>query len=218
MKPLNRSLYHIILIIIIWNPAYSQTSVYDTDIQNTRKLPNLIISIDEESLERAYLSREVISAEEYQGEEVSGQFYSSVYQEDIRINDAATLFSRYLERELLSDETSPAGEIILKLTYYDYDYNNTIGSFFNVISFGLGYLAGIPGNVMKTTVELDLVILDSEMKKVAEFSGTGRKKCYEGLYFPKRDIRDLNLLALKEALLSVNTQIMNDYDSIVEDL
>lgn len=195
---------------------FSQQSVFETKIKNDKKLPPLNIYIDNEALAEAYLHREVYTAREYEGDELSGQLKSSVFLEDKKVLDARNLFEYFLDKELLETEGKVKGEIGLMVKYYDYDYNMSAFGIFNVLTFGVGSILGVPGFTGKTVVEVDMTIYDPDLNRIAEYSAVGKNRFFKGIYYRRMDQRESNLKALKDALENINEQVMEDYVEIVE--
>jgi hypothetical protein len=172
------------------------------------------ILIDEEEIAKSYLSRKIYITEEQWDDQVQEKYYSSVFYEDEKINDAINLLSRYLEQDLVQQGRVKNGEICLRIIYYDYDYHETAGTFINVFSFGIGYLLGIPGAKSRTTVELETSIYDPKGELIANYHAFGKKSSFRGLYYRKIDERESNLIALKRALNDLNEQLMVDFEEI----
>ena len=205
----------VLLLFIESISLFSQQSVFDTKIDNVQKLPPLNIYIDNEELATAYLHREVFTTREYEDDELSGELKSSVFFEDKKVLDARNIFEHYLDKELLETDGKVEGKIGMMVKYYDYDYNMSAFGILNVLTFGVGALLGIPSFTGKTVLEVDMTIYDSNLNRIAEYTAVGKNRFFQGFYFKRMDQRESNLKALKDALESINEQVMGDYDEIV---
>ncbi|MGC9341581.1 MAG: hypothetical protein ACP5E3_02685 [Bacteroidales bacterium] len=217
-----KSIYRIILIIGILLSSifqlFSQTSVFDAGIENCKKLPSMNIEIDDKILARSYITREVFSAQEFQNEETMSQYYSTVFIEDTKVTDAMKILTRYLEKDLLSQKEESEAILRLNLVYYDYNFQETAGAFFNVITLATGNLLGIPNFKSETVVELELQIVNKDNQVISDYTSNVKKKSFRGLYYKKKDERECNQIALKRALVILNEQLMQDYDKIMLEL
>ncbi len=174
------------------------------------------VSIDEEELADTYLSSRRLVARAYSAEKDSGHFFSSVFYEDQKMIDAKKLIKSYLSNDLLSKEGPIRGEVHLNVVYYDYDFNETFGIVFNVLTLGAGFIIGVPTYKSQSVIELAMEIFNTEGNLVASFRGVGEKRTYRGLYYRKIDERDAHMMAMKRAFQNLNERVMNDYDRIAE--
>ena len=214
MKKLIHPIIFLQLVMLTVAPLYSQESVFATGIENQRKLPLPSVTIDDESLAQAYLSRKVFTAEQHFDDQSYNSYYSSAFREDEKVNDARNMLTRYFNHNLFDIGNPGKGFAELDVSYYDYQFDAAVGFVLNVITFGVGNLLGIPNFKSRAVVEVELVFYDEESRPVAAYTGTGTKKCYQGLYYPDREERQVHILCMKEALKGMNEQIMKDYDRL----
>lgn len=203
-----------LLIMQIAVFAQVQNSVFTTGIVNPEKLPKLEIILSEEKLAEAFSDRHEFISEEYFENNLESGSYSTLIFRDRKINDARNLFLRYLENDLMATGDEPPGSIEIELLYYHYKVNFTPGSVLNVLTLGAGYLLGIPSMRKQTEVEIEIRILNNNQELIGTWHGKGKKNVYEGLYYRKLDERESSLMAMKEALASVNEQIMSERKTI----
>jgi hypothetical protein len=191
-----------------------QTSVLQSKIDNSRKLPSFDFIIDEESLVRTYGPNTQIYYTEY--DDATGIFPDEVihYQRDVKMNDLETLLERYTNTIIYNPSGEKYGKIIWKAIYYDYKKFTPVYGGIAFFTFGLSNLIGVPYRGFKTTVEVKAEIYNLNNFLIGEYYGTGIYKYVHGLYGAKKDQRSLNIEAAKLAVKSINSQIFNDYDAL----
>ncbi len=207
-----------LLMLQIAGYSQAQNSVFTTGIVNPEKLPKLDYLISEENLAEAFSDRHEFITEEYSEDNLESGSYSTFIFRDRKINDARNLFIRYLENDLLLNQGKSHGSIEIELVYYNHKFNFTPGSVLNVLTLGVGYVLGIPSARKQTEVEIEISIRDRNQEIVGTWFGKGKNNVYEGLYYRKLNERESSLLAMKEALESVNAQIMSERERIEQAL
>jgi hypothetical protein len=202
----------IISLIAACSRKSMHTSVLQSKIDISRKLPSFEFIIDEESLVRTYGPSTRIYYTEYGYAPCIFPDEVIHYQRDVKMNDLETLLERYTGTISYSPSGEKYGKIIWKAVFYDYKKYTPIYGGIAFFTLGLTNLIGVPYKGLKTTVEIKAEIYNPNNFLIGEYYGTGIYKYVHGLYGTKKDQRSLNIEAAKLAVKSINSQIFNDYD------
>ena len=203
----------VLLSILFISKTHAQPSEFDLGITNQAKLLPLHCAISEDAIAAAYMPRERILSQSGSPDEAEVEYASALLTTDARTRDAAILAERYITRDLVSDSSETYGTVEFRVLYYEHKKTMTVFTAFNTLTFGIGYLLGIPSVRNLTRVEAELCLYDAEGKWLASYPGIGEDKFFGGLY-TRKDERTSNREAIKEALSEINAGIMADIGSL----
>ena len=210
----------ILFSILCLSPAFlfAQKSVFKLDIEDQEKLPPLLLEINHEGMASAYNSSLIHSSTSYYNNEFSEELVTTTRYGDRKLEDVNNLMENYYKNFLCKESDSLRGRIELNVLFYDYQYVITAGLYVNVLSFGVGYLLGIPVDKATTIVEISAAVYNIEQELIAEYTGYGKDVKRNGLYYRKKNQRFQNLDAMKKAIYEINDQILLDHPMITSQL
>jgi len=203
----------VLLCMPFISKTYAQQSEFDLGLTNQVKLLPLQCEISEDAIAAAYMPRERILSQSGSPDESELEYASDLLTTDARTRDAAILAERFISRDLVSAGSENYGTLEFRLLYYEHKKTSSILAAFNTLTFGIGYLLGVPSVRNLTRVEVELSLYDAEGIWLASYPGIGEDKYFQGLY-TRKDERASNRDAIRDALLKINTGIMAEIGSI----
>ena len=212
-----KTILSICLISMMYISSQAQNSVFDTGIENNKKLPALEIIINEDDIAKAFLSKQIFASTETSNEYIY-ENQSAIFYEDPKINDTKNLFEKYLKRDLLTNTGDYNGSIEMKILYHEYKFDVSPGFFINVATFGITGLFGLPTERYQSNIELETNIYNLNNELIASYYISGKDNYFKNLYRKRITDRESNLRALKKAINNLNENIVVDYDTINEKL
>jgi len=95
-------------------------------------------------------------------------------------NEFATLFRREVEKNLINEDGSVKGKLVLEPIFLKNDYNKAWGAAYILIIPGF---LGWPGGSWTSKWELELNVLDKNGKRIARYSAEAENTEYNALYW-----------------------------------
>lgn len=141
-------------------------------------------------------------------------------QVDATPNDLITLFDRDVKNNITNPYGEKQGRIICRIAASDHQSNYFL-RFFSVFSGGTLNLLGMPFDISKNQIDIDVEILNNNNEMVGRYTaiGKGKELCslyYGHNYFSARRIAYVE--AFKVAMTDIKRQIQNNHQHIVDGL
>lgn len=189
-------------------------------------LPALESVIDIRSLENAYslgstVSSGIATSNKVYGSYVTVGSVSSVSYADKRVQDAITLFEREVKDNLTDPEGDKSGYIAFKISNGGGRESGYGLAFLSGLTCGVLNLCGMSFYNIKTKIEIEVEILDSNQNIISRYVGLGYQKSPIALwrgYNPQDAYRKSNIEALKKAMNDVKEKISAEYEFLNDKL
>jgi hypothetical protein len=145
----------------------------------------------------------------------TGQTYGASPQ------DARTLFEREVSEIMTDPYSDKKGYVTLKVNTIE-NKNNLLGIAIGGFLGGVPFLLGVPTEVITSTVEVQIDVMDANRKLIGSYRGSATKKMKNALYNKNGNYRELErvvyLLTVKEAIQIAKTKIRPDVKMLNEKL
>jgi len=204
MKKIN----YLLLLVLMASCVSIKPSVFQPSATNCVKLPNLDPVFDFESFESFFGGTTRVETAEGQT--------TTVTQRTQGVQDVLTIFERNVRNCITDEFTENKGYIILKLGAAN--TTTTILPGVSVITGMLLNLIGLPYDIAKTFIDLEVVIYNNEDKLIGRYSGSATARKPFALYYGyshSQYVRASKLAAFTQALDVIKEKIANDRDRLV---
>ncbi len=245
MKTINLFAFSVILVILICSGCRS-ISIRDINPEtapNTRLLPYLVPVVDTQNLQTIYTAGTLSTTGEsyssgaaYGFGHSAGNFanasgfysgtttenYDTTFYSDERVSDAVSIFSKEVKQNIIdtSGMSNPRGYITLRLNGRVSD-KSILMSVFNIFTFGVLNLVGVPNNYRSEELDIDVSIYNNQKTLIKEYTVIAKDTELRALYYgytADTASRKAAAWALKSALKDIRGQINRDYNEIISKL
>lgn len=143
-----------------------------------------------------------------------------VNQVDATPNDLITLFDRDVKNNITNPYGEKQGRIICRIAASDHQSNYFL-RFFSVFSGGTLNLLGMPFDINKNQIDIDIEIINNNNELVGRYSAIGKGKEICSLYYGHNYLlakRMAYIEAFKAAMTDIKRQIKNNHQQIIAGL
>jgi hypothetical protein len=137
------------------------------------------------------------------------QHTSTSYVSDVNVVDAVRFLEYYLDEQLIAPGDESAGIVEMSVIYYHRDSRLNAGTLLGVLTFGFGFLFGLPTSTTVVDVETKAAFFDPDDHLITVQRGMGRGKKLDTMYNSSSP-RKAHQRALKKAIEDLNVRIKND--------
>ena len=197
---------YIMSLLFSTSALFAQKSVYTFPFDNSYRLPSMQTQVNSEEISATYQTLGNIYTTEITGiGDDKMQQTSMSYISDARVVDAVRFLEFYMDEHLVAPGDESSGLMEMSIIYYhEYERINA-GSILGYLTFGLGFIFGIPRETVVVDVETKASFYD---RLVAIHRGVGQGKKLQTIY--NTNTRRVHQRALRNAIKRLNTNIMND--------
>lgn len=140
---------------------------------------------------------------------------STTMSKDPRIQDAITIFDRDVKDNITDPFGDSKGFILCKINASN--KKQDLGwAVLSGLTLMIPNIFGMPIGSYKITLDVDIEIYNNDEKLIARYNGTAKNKTYMAAYwgYGKDAVRVANIMAFRDAMNQIKSQIENDFDNI----
>lgn len=141
------------------------------------------------------------------------------YVPEKRVNDILKIFAYDVRNNINNADSIAHGSIQLELIN-NKEKKSFLLTFFSIWTLCMPSLIGVPVTSIKTELEIRASIFDSKNNFIGKYDAKGLGRSYVAMYwgYGEDAERKSNIIAFKNAMASIKTQINNDKQALIEKL